>query len=397
MSTSSVSTQKKVNADGTLGDSHRFIVLDSLRGVCALLVAVHHFKASGAIADNVFIANAYLFVDFFFVLSGYVIALTYRNKLHNREHVRSYLGKRFARLYPLYIVSLLPFVLIEAVVIPYFPSVREPFVPPVDIESLVLTVLFLNSVGLTPGLTWNYPSWSISAEMITYAWFGLAVLLTGSRLALTLAIVGTAALFWIIVASHRFMDVTHELGAVRCAAGFAVGAVLWEGRRWVGALRVPPRAQGTRPSGRSWLAATGLEVAAVLAVIGFVVFAGRSEASYAAPLLFAVVIAVFAREQGGLSLLLSHRAFIALGAWSYSIYLVHAFWASRIFSGGLQILDSRGMDVLHKSNGRFGATDLDGNMMTVVYLSAVIATAAVSFRLIEIPGQKIVRRLLRVH
>lgn len=55
----------------------RLAVLDSFRGLCAVLVALHHFKASGYIAGSSFIQNAFLFVDFFFVLSGFVISKRY--------------------------------------------------------------------------------------------------------------------------------------------------------------------------------------------------------------------------------------------------------------------------------------------------------------------------------
>jgi peptidoglycan/LPS O-acetylase OafA/YrhL len=48
----------------------RFAALDGWRGVCAVLVALHHFSANGTIAALPLIRNAWLFVDFFFVLSG---------------------------------------------------------------------------------------------------------------------------------------------------------------------------------------------------------------------------------------------------------------------------------------------------------------------------------------
>src|SRR5258708_14456580 len=55
----------------------RFRALDSWRGICALLVAAHHLEARGFIYWQPLVRNAWLFVDFFFVLSGFVIAHAY--------------------------------------------------------------------------------------------------------------------------------------------------------------------------------------------------------------------------------------------------------------------------------------------------------------------------------
>ena len=62
---------------GTIA-GERFQVLDSWRGICALLVALFHFPTASAISQSRFIASSYLFVDFFFVLSGFVIAFSIR-------------------------------------------------------------------------------------------------------------------------------------------------------------------------------------------------------------------------------------------------------------------------------------------------------------------------------
>ena len=62
---------------------HRFEALDSWRGICALMVALLHFEAFSHLKDLPFFNDAYLFVDFFFVLSGFVIAANYRQRLAN--------------------------------------------------------------------------------------------------------------------------------------------------------------------------------------------------------------------------------------------------------------------------------------------------------------------------
>ena len=61
----------------------RFVALDSLRGICALMVAIYHFSTNSLLANIPFIENGYLFVDFFFVLSGFVIASSYGERLRS--------------------------------------------------------------------------------------------------------------------------------------------------------------------------------------------------------------------------------------------------------------------------------------------------------------------------
>lgn len=60
----------------------RFLVLDSWRGICALLVALFHFPTGSMISQSAFVGSSYLFVDFFFVLSGFVLASGYLRTLN---------------------------------------------------------------------------------------------------------------------------------------------------------------------------------------------------------------------------------------------------------------------------------------------------------------------------
>ena len=65
----------------------RFEVLDAWRGIAALMVAVFHFNALHHAAYMPFVRNSYLFVDFFFVLSGFVIAHAYAERLTSGEAI----------------------------------------------------------------------------------------------------------------------------------------------------------------------------------------------------------------------------------------------------------------------------------------------------------------------
>ncbi|WP_324671532.1 acyltransferase [Hymenobacter sp. GOD-10R] len=82
-----------------------FGILDGLRGIAAVAVVVFHFMefAVPDYADN-FIAHAYFAVDFFFCLSGFVIACAYDTRLE-KIGVASFLMRRLIRLHPLVVIG----------------------------------------------------------------------------------------------------------------------------------------------------------------------------------------------------------------------------------------------------------------------------------------------------
>src|SRR5437763_806271 len=83
--------------------------LDFYRFVAATGVAVLHFTefanydAATGIGGNV--AMFYMFVDFFFVLSGFVIGLQYF-QISSPSEILSFLRKRIARIYPMHFITL---------------------------------------------------------------------------------------------------------------------------------------------------------------------------------------------------------------------------------------------------------------------------------------------------
>ena len=83
----------------------RFHVLDAWRGIAALLVALERLHAHGVFYSLPFVRNSYLFVDFFFVLSGFVIAHAYADKITDARSALTFALRRFGRLWPLHIFA----------------------------------------------------------------------------------------------------------------------------------------------------------------------------------------------------------------------------------------------------------------------------------------------------
>ena len=91
----------------------RFRALDGWRGICALLVAAHHVEVHGWLYWQPLIRNAWLFVDFFFVLSGFVIAHAYGERLGKTHEIGVFVARRLGRLWPLHVAVLLALIALE--------------------------------------------------------------------------------------------------------------------------------------------------------------------------------------------------------------------------------------------------------------------------------------------
>ena len=149
-----------------------FRVLDSWRGIAALFVAIFHLNVLSAIYSLDFIRNGYLFVDFFFVLSGFVITHTYSDRLGTLQSLGTFAIRRLGRLWPLHVVVLLAFVAVEgakAISAARGASFyKPPFTDGTSPGSILTNLFFGQSYGIERQLTWNPPSWSICAEFWTY-------------------------------------------------------------------------------------------------------------------------------------------------------------------------------------------------------------------------------------
>jgi hypothetical protein len=102
-------------APGAPPDASRFYVLDGWRGICALLVALYHLRLDGYVYDVPAVRNAYLFVDFFFVLSGFVISHAYLSNVDNLNNILVLIIRRLGRLWPLHMVALMAFLVVQLI------------------------------------------------------------------------------------------------------------------------------------------------------------------------------------------------------------------------------------------------------------------------------------------
>lgn len=169
--------------------------LTGLRFFAALLVFVSHIKWSDSldIYQKIF-KEGYVGVSFFFILSGFVLSLSYKEKLATGLiSLKSYVFLRFARLTPLHFATCLPFVLMAL------------YKGDLNVVKLLLNISYLQSFIPHSGVyfSFNAPSWSLSNEMFFYICFFPLAAVTLRKL-----LVKTALLFFIVIFTAFLVTVT---------------------------------------------------------------------------------------------------------------------------------------------------------------------------------------------
>lgn len=205
--------------------------LDGLRGICSVMVVIYHYSQDFLpyyLYNFFIIRESHTFVDFFFVLSGFVIAHNYHS-LSNFKDFWTYLKKRFIRLYPLlfYTVNIC---LVAMIVSNNFLTkyIDEGSSLMEHIYTTLDSLTFLNSTPLLgDSLGMNHPSWSISAEMISYIVFGLlsVILIKNLKIVLFLCIM---CLSTITLLDYGTFFVFGDYGFIRGLMCFLVGYFIWE-------------------------------------------------------------------------------------------------------------------------------------------------------------------------
>lgn len=295
--------------------------LTGIRGVAALYVALYHFFLAepiivpAPIIISMF-GHGYIAVDLFFVLSGFVMALSYKRMFDERltfRLVMVFLGRRLARIYPLYFCVALAAV---ATVLAHHSQRLSPADLPLAIPAnLALVQSWFNLKSL------EAPMWSISTEWAAYLVFPLLLRASfGSRLAAfgtlsacILTLIGLTFLpAWsdpLSVRSGWPLDHLFRVpGALlaRCFAEFVLGLL---------AFRLSKSSLGERLASSSPL---GIVLCAIIVAL---------LPWHASDLLliacFTLLIVAISADRGWIARLLGSRIVYTLGVWSYAIYLIH--------------------------------------------------------------------------
>ncbi len=303
--------------------------LTALRFFAAFWVLTLHytdFMPADFAAVTGFFAAGKLGVDFFFVLSGFILTHVYLRRLETGDFAwQGFMLRRFARLYPLHLVTFL--VVVAYVTAGRLAGIGLSVPEAYTLEAAWPNLLMLHAWGIQDHMSWNYVSWSISAEWFAYLLFlplSLLVLRlpTGPGGRLTIAVLGLFAASYVAerAIGRPLTHLTHDFGILRILPEFVLGIALYHAiRAWD---------LETRHAG-AILAGT---LGALLAITHW-----DLDGLYAVLLLAFLIFAVASLARQGRLDWLARPALVYLGEISYAIYMTHAI-VFIVFFRGLGIL-----------------------------------------------------------
>jgi len=288
----------------------RFDTLDSFRGICAILVVCYHARILLSFTEATFFRNGHYFVEFFFVLSGFVLFHTYGEAKFTKDKFKQYLTSRFFRLYPMHILTLIVVIIIEFIKlyagkkgITFNNAAFTETARPADIiPNLLLLHAWLPNATST---SFNMVSWSISIEFYMYIIFG-GILLLGDKIKHYFF-----ALIMLSAFALLFIDFSLIKGEVlRGLSCFFAGCLSYLVYKKLAAVN------GARAL------FTILELI-LIATIVMVLAAELPHKTIAVTIVFCLTVITFALERGAISDLFKLSPFTFLGKLSYSIYITH--------------------------------------------------------------------------
>ena len=292
----------------------RIASLDGLRGVFALFVVAFHYDefAPSFITESFFVRESWIFVEFFFVLSGYVIAMNY-NHLETIQNFLDYLKKRFIRLYPLLLYTTVVYLGVELLANTFLSQVLlEPKTLPFLCYQTLDTLTFMNSTPIFGNsLGMNGPSWSISAEMIAYCIFGIVSISKVKPNWLSIILILGAGTLLMIHSMTDLFEGLH-LDFLRGILSFFLGVTIFRAKNKQ--MWMPNRVEVLIPI---------LVLASMFALHHSLGVWNAFHSTVTINLVFFFSITTLTRTNGFLSHLLKSEPIQTLGKLSYSIYLNH--------------------------------------------------------------------------
>ncbi len=375
-------------------------LLTPIRGFAAIIVSYFHARLilfpqwlEPIIDTTHFLENGWIWVDIFFILSGFVMMHVYRDTFRTNvpyEEWGRFMWLRFSRIYPLFLTTFL--VLLAWETYKYFHHIGfyggpiyeswgvnglPAFQGPLNSGGSIASTLLLLQGITSNGLVWNFPGWSLSVEWLSYMFFPLmAVALASSAKQTVWVPILTALIVFCLIHDFGTLDVTSSYGAIlRGLAGFSLGV-------WLCQIKLSTVWQK--------LANNSLVIIGLIVAVGAVVHTQLTAATtLLCYILFALLILFSANHTPDRSVALSildNKLTRWLGDISYSVYL----WHSVILIVGVEVINLVTPDSL---TWWYAQSDLRYLALSfVALLSVLLSVASLSYVYIEKPAMKFLRK-----
>ncbi len=197
--------------------------LDILRIIFALLVVIMHINIDSIFKQVSIVNNAYVFVDFFFVLSAFVLYLSYERQ-YKSDTASILILKRIKRLYPLHLFILIIFFVFE--IFKYYTVEKllnyntNAFNEETSLVSFLASLFLLDSFRIFSHNIWNAPAWSISAELYSYIF--LVLLSTIKNYIRNIVFILAFCLIVVFVVNRGSLNYGFDFGILRCLYSYMI-------------------------------------------------------------------------------------------------------------------------------------------------------------------------------
>lgn len=301
--------------------------LDCLRIIAACAVVVLHYAdyvkdhaAGRFMVEHTQHLN--LFVDLFFVVSGFVIASQYLGKVDTPGAVMRFLWRRLARIYPLHLATLAFYVVIALALYLGLAKTDNPARYPLsDIPAQLLLLHALDGERLT----FNFPSWSLSAEMFCYLAFPIVALCLAPRRRMVVTLVVLLMLANTIYASATgtgpWAEWINKGGVFRALPGFSLGIACYLFRHEIA----------------RWPAVPAL---LVVALAGFILFGWLLPEMAGLIAVYAIAVLAVQYDTARRASLLTQLRLDRGAAYTYSCYMLHIPIATVVLTFGARFADA---------------------------------------------------------
>ncbi|KMV29021.1 hypothetical protein AB733_20405 [Photobacterium swingsii] len=374
-------------------------LLTAIRGFAAFFVALFHARLvlfpqwkEEIASTSQLLENGYLWVDIFFILSGFVMMHVYRDSFQQgctMAKWRHFMWLRFSRIYPLFLTTLLLLLgwettkhiygigfyggeLLNSWGLAGIPAFQGPF----NTSDTLFANLFLLQSLTNQSLSWNFPGWSLSVEWLCYMLFPiiLALLSFNAKRSSWLPFLVFLLLYGLISTTGT-IDLTSGIPAfLRGLCGFSLGA-------WLCLIRIP---QNMKHLISNDIVLFTLAISLVV-LLHHQLETGQILSVY---LLFALLVFCGANHTQNTSLfmrLFDNKLTQYLGDISYSVYL----WHSVLLLIGVEVIHQIAPDFTswwyqQHSIGAF-------TLALALYTAVLLAISTASYHLLEKPALRQLR------
>ena len=374
--------------------------LTPLRGIAALLTVIFHVDIvlslfQGRLLDQTdshLISRMYLMVDFFFVLSGFIMCHVYARYFENSvngQNFKKFAIARFARVYPLHLFSMFLTTFFLFLLYQWGAQVTPILDTENSVYSLITNMLLLHSMNFHQWFTFTHASWSISVEWWMYMVFPFLVApfmkLTkpGRLLIVALCIAGYLMIGYVLVPlvtvpdSLSFfrsngtppfsLNVSYQFGFFRCLFGFVIGTMVY--LSW-------------KDNWGKKLFSSGYTVLILLA--GLFTCMHFAVLDVFTVLFFPFILLAAAYGNRYMNLMLGTKPLQKLGDWSFSIYLIHQpfLYQAAVL---MQNPNKTGVELSNLSM-------LNSWLICIGFIVFLLFVSYLSYRFIELPSRNYINK-----